>query len=206
MNMLFMIKHLFLFDWKLHKSAILLPVFMFFIVFAHSVTASTLSSLHVLQTAFLPWIAWTIIHHLHPLFSEGARDTLLPYYRKWFFIDSIRYTAIFLSMYIVLIAMILRHSDTLSPIVFIHHVSLFLFFLFFGMTLILLMKNFEYALSILLMYTLIEIVTKGQFMPWPHVFQFESFEFDPLYVSKVGLTFIFSILFMSTGLFQMYRR
>ncbi|WP_203229913.1 hypothetical protein [Exiguobacterium sp. OS-77] len=68
------------------------------------------------------------------------------------------------------------------------------------------MKNFEYALSILLMYTLIEIVTKGQFMPWPHVFQFESFEFDPLYVSKVGLTFIFSILFMSTGLFQMYRR
>ncbi|MGX9807824.1 hypothetical protein ACV3PA_11345 [Exiguobacterium acetylicum] len=206
MSMLFLIKHLFSFDWKLHKTAILLPVFMFFILLVHISTASTASSLRVLQTAFLPWIAWTIILHLQPIFDEGARDTLLPHYRKWIFLDILRYTVVFLSMYIVLIGMILRHGDSLSPIVYIHHVSIFLFFLFFGMALIWLTKNFEFALSILLMYTLLEIVTKGQFMPWPHVFQFETFEFDPLFVSKIGTTFILAIFFMMMGLFQMYRR
>lgn len=141
MSMLFLIKHLFSFDWKLHKTAILLPVFMFFILLVHISTASTASSLRVLQTAFLPWIAWTIILHLRPLFDEGARDTLLPHYRKWIFLDILRYTAIYLVMYIVLIGIVLRHGDSLLPIVYIHHVSIFLFFLFFGMALIWLTKS-----------------------------------------------------------------
>lgn len=202
----FTFRRLFLFDWKLHGMAMLLPAIMFFVVELYFFFDGTSYGIQVIQTAFIPWIAWTIILHLQPMFNEGAYDTLAPYYRRWLWMDIFRFLSVYFIGYVMLIWTIQTNDVDVPMIVYIHHILLIFLFLFFGMALILWTKRFEYALSLLLMYTLLEVVTKGQFMPWPHVFQFELDYFDPLFVSKIQFVGFLTILFAGASAIKIYYR
>lgn len=199
-------KRLFWFDWRLHGIAMLLPLIMFVALESYVLSNPMLYGIQVIQTTFIPWIAWTVILHFQPIFDEGAYDTLVPYYRKWLVMDILRFLLLYFVGYLVLTGTLLFNGVDIPTVVFLHHTELILLFLFFGMTLILWTKRFEYALSLLLMYTLLEVVTKGQFMPWPHVFQFETNYFDPLYHVKVQFIGILVILFSFMSIAKISKR
>lgn len=199
------LRRLFVFDWKLHGIAILLPLLVFLVLEISALTGSL--TIQIIHTVFIPWIAWTILLHLHPLFEEGAYETLVPYYRKWISVDTIRFLSVYLTGYLILMATILKINFTSVPlIVYVHHILLLVLFLFAGMSLMLWTRKFEYVIAIVLMYTLLEVVTKGQFMPWPHVFELDGNMTDPLYQSKVQLVGVLTILFASLAGIRLWYR
>lgn len=199
--------HLFMFDWKLHGIAALLPMLVFLVLEVSALSDSLTSGIQIVHTVFIPCVAWTIMLHLHPLFEEGAYHTLVLQYRKWIWVDAGRFFLVYFGGYIVLMATILESDFSALPfLVYVHHILLLLLFLFVGMSLMLWTQKFEYALALILMYTLLEIVTKGQFMPWPHVFQFDDNLTDPLYQSKVQRVGVLTILFAGLSGIRLWQR
>jgi membrane protein implicated in regulation of membrane protease activity len=73
-----------------------------------------------------------------------------------------------------------------------------LFYMFFGTSLIVLIKNIEISLTIIIIYTVLEVVTLGEFMPWPHIFLFEPPVWDLFLLRKFVILSITVIVLMFT--------
>ncbi len=199
-----------LFEWKYQRLLGILPLALFcmtlFVVMGYERNLHT--NLQTVQTLYLPWISWSAILYFQPLYDKGAYHTLVPHYRKWFGFHFIFVFILYFLGYLILLISTngAFHLIQMNPIILVHHVLLLFLYWMIGAGLLLLTKSFEYAAALVLTYTLIEAITRGEFMPWPHVFQFNEFYDDPIYVQKVGMIAILCIIFSMLTLTRLFKR
>lgn len=79
-----------------------------------------------------------------------------------------------------------------------------LFYALLGALSIIVSKTLEVSIALIFLYTVLEIVTQGTFMPWPHIFQFEPPVDVVFYQTKLLLLFIitFILAFLVGPLFK----
>lgn len=199
-----------LFDWKYNKILNIVPVIMFGFTFALILISGR--DLHVnlerIQTLYLPWISWSAILYFQPLHDQGAYYTLVPFYRRWFSFNLITLIVIYGVGYLILIISLSGAFELVktNPIIIIHHILLLFLYWGLGSALILITRSFEYSSSLVFTYTLIESITRGEFMPWPHIFQFNEFYGDTLYTQKVSLIVVLTIVFLTMSIARLFRR
>lgn len=79
----------------------------------------------------------------------------------------------------------------------IHLLLLFLFYQLIGVALLTIVKSLEIAVSIYAIYTVTEVVTLVDFLPWPHLFIFEEVFYDVWLFLKfffLGIGIILSVV------------
>ncbi|OSX54649.1 hypothetical protein [Anoxybacillus ayderensis] len=130
----------------------------------------------VVQGIAVPIAGWHIVFLYNSLYEEGATETLLPYYRKVFFIDIIRYTVSHGTFVFLLVGLTvwLNGTQFFTVPLIIHLMMLFVFYQIVGLAVLSAVKSLDVALAIIAMYTFMEVATQGTFMPWPHVFIFRE--------------------------------
>ncbi|MCC5892713.1 hypothetical protein [Exiguobacterium sp.] len=199
-----------LFDWRYQRLLGYIPL-VFFCLTLFMVTQREFglnTAIQIVHALYLPWIAWSAILYFQPLHDTGAYYALIHHYRKWFGFNFIFLLTLYVSGYSILILSIdgaFRLIQT-YPIIVVHHLLLLTLYWMIGAGLILLLKSFEYAAALVLAYTLIEVVTRGEFMPWPHIFYFNEFYGDPMYVQKIGMLVTISFLFLVLTLIRLFKR
>lgn len=181
----------FLFDRKTMGVTFFVPVFIFSIVLLLILvvpknTADSYNNVILIQGGFIPFSCWWLMYRLSEIYEEGAQETLAPYYSKSFMVDFLRYYVLnTLATCLLSAALVMGHGIEALPLVnFIHFFLLLLFFMWLGSFLIVLIKNIEIALTIVLIFTVLEVATLGEYMPWPHIFLFEYPVWDPVLASK----------------------
>lgn len=181
----------FLFDRKTMGFTFFVPVFiflmaLFLILFVPRVQSDSYNNIILIQGSFIPFSCWWIMYRLSEMYEEGAQETLVPYYTKRFRIDFLRYYLLNAAGILLLGAVLVLKQgiDVLPLINFIHFFLLLLFYMSLGTFLIVLTKNIEIALTIVLIFTVLEVATLGEYMPWPHIFLFEYPVWDPIMVNK----------------------
>ncbi|KHF27252.1 hypothetical protein LR68_03948 [Anoxybacillus sp. BCO1] len=130
----------------------------------------------VVQGIAVPIAGWHIVFLYNSLYEEGATETLLPYYRKVFFIDIIRYAALHGMFVFLLVGLTvwLNGTQFFTVPLIIHLMMLFIFYQIVGLAVLSAVKSLDVALAIIAMYTFMEVATQGTFMPWPHIFIFRE--------------------------------
>lgn len=128
----------------------------------------------VIQGIFIPFCCWHLLFRYSEIFELGAKETLLPYYKQWVIYDIIRYTVLYFIGLLVLQGLIyLKYgSGVFHLLTLIHLPILLVFYILIGLVTILYTKSTEVALTFISIYTVIEVVTQGTFMPWPRIFFF----------------------------------
>ncbi|GIW50571.1 MAG: hypothetical protein KatS3mg080_1182 [Anoxybacillus sp.] len=130
----------------------------------------------VVQGIAVPIAGWHIVFLYNSLYEEGATETLLPYYRKVFFIDIIRYAALHGMFVFLLVGLTvwLNGTQFFTVPLIIHLMMLFIFYQIVGLAVLSAVRSLDVALAIIAMYTFMEVATQGTFMPWPHIFIFRE--------------------------------
>ncbi|MBB5356341.1 hypothetical protein HNR43_002325 [Anoxybacillus mongoliensis] len=130
----------------------------------------------VVQGIAVPIAGWHIVFLYNSLYEEGATETLLPYYRKVFFIDIIRYAALHGTFVFLLVGLTvwLNGTQFFTVPLIIHLMMLFIFYQIVGLAVLSAVRSLDVALAIIAMYTFMEVATQGTFMPWPHIFIFRE--------------------------------
>lgn len=130
------------------------------------------------------------------LYEDGATDTLKYYYRKVVVLDIIRYFIIHSVCNSLLFTLIIGKYGTsfITGKLIIHLFLLFIFFQLIGLALLMATKSIEISISFIVSYTLVEILTLGTFMPWPHLFLFKE-PFDVIWYNFTIFSLITGILF-----------
>lgn len=199
-----------LFDWRYQRLFGFIPLVFFcltvFIVMKHDLGLNT--NIQIVHALYLPWIAWSAILYFQPLHDTGAYYALIHHYRKWFgFNFMFLFTLYGLGYFSLLLSIdgAFRLIQT-YPVILVHHLLILILYWMIGAGLILLLKSFEYAAALVLTYTLIEVVTRGEFMPWPHIFYFNDFYGDPMYVQKNGMIVTVSLIFLTLTLIRLFKR
>ncbi|MDQ0341091.1 hypothetical protein J2S00_003935 [Caldalkalibacillus uzonensis] len=140
------------------------------------------------QGIAVPLAGWHLIFLYSSLYEEGAKETLIVYYRKVLITDIIRYSllhGIFISLLVGLTTWI-NGPDFFTGTLMMHLILLFIFFQMVGLAILSATNSLDITLAIVATYTLVEVVTQGTFMPWPHLFIFE----EPIRDIQLGLTFL----------------
>ncbi|MGE7983639.1 hypothetical protein [Solibacillus sp. NPDC093137] len=195
--------YMFYFDFKTMGLTFFVPILAFFfttlfIIISKSHQIET--AIIIIQGLFIPFTCWALMYRLNELYEEGAQETLIPYYSRIFIFDALRYLTIntFSILLLSSLLVIKFGKNSLSNINLIHFFLLIFFFLFLGTALLVLLKNVELSLTIIFIYSIIEVVTLGEFMPWPHIFIFDSpslnifiiIKFITLFISIITLFYI----------------
>ncbi|WP_461200505.1 hypothetical protein [Anoxybacillus sp. TBDG-1] len=130
----------------------------------------------VVQGIAVPIGGWHIVFLYNSLYEDGATETLLPYYRKVFFIDMIRYAALHGTFVFLLVGLTvwLNGTQFFTVPLIIHLMMLFIFYQIVGLAVLSAVQSLDVALAIIAMYTFMEVATQGTFMPWPHIFIFRE--------------------------------
>lgn len=199
-----------LFEWRYQRVLGIFPLLAFcaslLIVIRDS--SELYLSIQIVHSLYLPWISWSVILYFQPLYDTGAYYTLIPHYRKWI---GVNYVFLF-TLYVIGYLLLLFNIDGASrliqtnPFILIHHLLLLTLFWSIGAGLVLLLKSFEYAIALVLTYTLIEIITRGEFMPWPHIFYFHEYYDHTIYIQKISLIMLISLIFVCLALVRLYKR
>ncbi|WP_243292180.1 hypothetical protein [Bacillus sp. FJAT-47783] len=173
--------HLFKFDIKLLRFlygfpfvAYLLCV-LIILVFGGKSDDSFLPYVAV-QGIAVPMAGWHLVFLYSSLFEEGAKETLISYYRRVLIIDITRYAimhAIFISLLASLTAWINKPNFFNSTLI-MHLIMLFIFYQIVGIAILSATESLDISLAIIATYTFMEVVTQGTFMPWPHLFIFNE--------------------------------
>lgn len=100
--------------------------------------------------------------------EDGAWDTLINLYKKHAIIDLMRYYTV-MNLLMILLLFFLNLADVPWHLI-LFALLLGLNFLLIGALLILLVKNVEMAFGFIAIYTVVEYVTNGELIPWPHFF------------------------------------
>lgn len=177
---------------------------LFLILFISREPTGIYNNLIIIQGVYIPFSCWCLMYRLGEIYQEGAQETLIPYYSKHFLKDFFRYFVInIFGVFLLCTIFIVKYgAHSLSILNMIHFIVLVLFYMFFGTALIVLIKNIEISLTVIIIYTVLEVVTLGEFMPWPHIFLFAppiwdsilSTKFTILFISVfvlLGITFVF---------------
>ncbi|WP_143416171.1 hypothetical protein [Geobacillus sp. E263] len=142
----------------------------------------------VVQGIAVPIAGWHLVFLYNSLYEEGARETLIVYYRKVLVIDIIRYAllhAIFISLLVGLTVWI-NGPDFFTSTLIVHLIMLFIFYQIIGIAVLSAVQSLDIALAIVATYTFMEVATQGTFMPWPHLFIFR----EPIGDISILLTFL----------------
>ncbi|WP_100012144.1 hypothetical protein [Lentibacillus sediminis] len=190
----------FRFDMKTMGVIFFVPVVMFafslsIIVLAPGIVDDRYNNIVVIQGLFIPFSCWWILYRLSEMYEEGAQETLVPYYSKRFPVDFFRYFFLHVIGLAVLCSILIIKYDAsiLTGINVLHFIILTLFYMLLGTSLIVLIKNVEISLTIIMIYTVLEVITQGDYMPWPHVFLFDppiNGPFLPIKLSVLGVAVI----------------
>lgn len=200
----------FRFDRKTMGLTFFVPVLVFiitliFILFLPREEAGIYDNVIVIQGMFIPFSCWWLMYRLSEMYEEGAQETLAPYYAKRFPVDFIRYYFVnALGILLLSAAFVLKYGvEELALINFIHFFLLLLFYQFLGTSLIVWIKNIEIALTVVLIFTVLEVVTLGEYMPWPHIFLFKPPIWNPFLSAKfiilsvtIGVLALFTVVFL----------
>lgn len=196
----------FQFDRKTMGFLFFVPLLMFvlslfMILFIDRGETGLYNHIIVIQGVFIPFSCWCLMYRLSEMYEEGAQETLAPYYSKRFILDFIRYFMTnLIGVFLLVSVFVLSYgANELQTLNIVHFIILVLFYMFFGTTLIVLIKNIEMSLTIILIYTVLEVVTLGTFMPWPHIFLFEPPIWEPFLMTKfILLTITVFVLMVVT--------
>ncbi|GLH65525.1 hypothetical protein [Parageobacillus sp. G301] len=142
----------------------------------------------VVQGIAVPIAGWHLVFLYNSLYEEGAKETLIVYYRKVLVIDIIRYAllhAIFISLLVGLTVWI-NGPDFFTSTLIVHLIMLFIFYQIIGIAVLSAVQSLDIALAIVATYTFMEVATQGTFMPWPHLFIFR----EPIDDIPIRLTFL----------------
>lgn len=187
----------FQFDRKTMGFLFFVPLLMFvlslfMILFIDRGETGLYNHIIVIQGIFIPFSCWCLMYRLSEMYEEGAQETLAPYYSKRFILDFIRYFMTnLIGVFLLVSVFVLSYgANELQTLNIVHFIILVLFYMFFGTTLIVLIKNIEMSLTLILIYTVLEVVTLGTFMPWPHIFLFEPPIWEPFLMTKFILLMI----------------
>ncbi|MCM3455259.1 hypothetical protein M3685_15135 [Heyndrickxia oleronia] len=187
----------FLFDRKTMGIIFFVPIIMFIfamflILFIPREQTGIYNNLIVIQGVYIPFSCWCLMYRLSEMYQEGALETLIPYYSKHLFNDFLRYFVInILGVFLLCTIFIVKYgAHQLSALNMIHFIILVLFYMFFGTSLMVLIKNIEISLTVIVIYTVLEVVTLGEFMPWPHIFLFDPPIWEPTLSKKFTILFI----------------
>ncbi|WP_342462883.1 hypothetical protein NST62_10565 [Ureibacillus sp. FSL K6-8385] len=195
----------FLFDRKTMGLTFFVPIVMFglsllLILLVPREQNGIYNNIIIIQGVFIPFSCWCLMYRLSEMYEEGAQETLVPYYSKRFGIDFLRYFIVnIIGVFLLCTAFVVKYGmSSLSALNVIHFIILVLFYMFFGTSLIVLIKNIEISLTIIIIYTVLEVVTLGEFMPWPHIFLFQPPVWDPFLLRKFVILLITVIVLMFT--------
>lgn len=156
----------------------------------------------IVQGIYIPFSCWWMILRLTPVYEDGAVQTLSPYYQKYLWFDIIRYAIAYLLGLMSLVIVIIMKYDTsvIDYLLLIHFILLVFLYILMGALSIIISRTLEVSMTMIFLYTVLEVVTQGSFMPWPHIFQFEPPLDTVLYEAKIlrlGLLTIFLALLVS---------
>lgn len=121
-----------------------------------------------LQYIFLPMYCFWPVFRYSELLEDGAWETLINLYKKHAIIDLMRYYTV-MNLLMILLLFFLNLADVPWHLI-LFALLLGLNFLLIGALLILLVKNVEMAFGFIAIYTVVEYVTNGELIPWPHFF------------------------------------
>lgn len=157
----------------------------------------------VVQGIAVPIAGWHIVFLYNSLYEEGATETLLPYYRKVFFIDIIRYAALHGMFVFLLVGLTvwLNGTQFFTVPLIIHLMMLFIFYQIVGLAVLSAVRSLDVALAIIAMYTFMEVATQGTFMPWPHIFIFR----EPVASISMFLPLFWLIIGVFLSIVQIWR-
>lgn len=206
--MIHKIKHHFAFDVHLLRFIYFIPFICYIIVLLLMVMGYLNSTDKYLPYIFLQGIA-VPISGLHMVFlysyiyDDGAKETLLPYYKHNLMYDLMRYSMMhgFILILFILLLNWMNGIVFLSVIMLMHLLLLFIFYQLIGIALLTLFESLELSIAIYATYTLTEVITQGTFLPWPHIFIFE----EPYLDIWLTLTFFFLILGIALSIAQLLR-
>ena len=130
----------------------------------------------VIQGIAVPIAGWHLVFLYRHLYDEGAKEALLWHYRKAVVFDLVRYAVLHGGCIALLVAAVIGIQGTmfLTAPVLGHLFLLFLFYQLIGLALLGVFGSLDVALSVISVYTFMEVATQGTFMPWPHLFLFQA--------------------------------
>ncbi|KJE27757.1 putative membrane protein [Geobacillus kaustophilus] len=130
----------------------------------------------VIQGMAVPIAGWHLVFLYRHLYDEGAKEALLWHYRKAVVFDLVRYAVLHGGCIVLLVAAVIWIHGTmfLTAPVLVHLFLLFSFYQLIGLALLGVFGSLDVALSVISVYTFMEVVTQGTFMPWPHLFLFQA--------------------------------
>jgi|SRR5699024_6374821 len=202
------IKHHFTFDVRLLKGIYFIPYIGYIIVFFLMVMGYLNSSDIYLPYIFLQGVAIPISGlHLPFLYSyiydDGAKATLIPYYKHSIMYDLIRYSLMHGVILLLFISLLIWMNGIafFNATIITHLLLLFLFYQLVGITLLSIIESLELSIALYATYTLTEVITQGTFLPWPHIFIFE----EPFLNIWLVLTFFFLVLGIILSITQLLR-
>lgn len=184
------IKLLFEFDVKSMGYLFFIPIFLWaLLAFLFLITAMEVKPFYqIVQFIFIPSSGWWIVYRYSELLEDGARETLFPLYKEYLLTDIIRYYAIVV-LEIIFLFLFYNNAGSLQWELIIYSLLLGLNFLILGTLLILWTRNIELSIGLIAIYTLVEFVTNGQLIPWPHFF----YNFDSLVMSNIYIGYALNV-------------
>ncbi len=171
--------HLFIFDIKLLRFFYSFPFVSYALCVLLMLTVGIRSDAPFMPYIFVQSIAvsmagWHLVFLYSSLYEEGAKETLIVYYRKLLIIDIMRYAllhSIFISLLVGLTVWI-NGTDFFTSTLIVHLILLFVFYQLVGVAILSVTNSLDITLAIVTTYTFMEVATQGTFMPWPHLFLF----------------------------------
>ncbi|RFA37303.1 hypothetical protein CAI16_02175 [Virgibacillus dokdonensis] len=202
------LKHHFTFDIKLLKGIYTLPfvgyiIALFLIFTSHLNSTDPYLPYIFLQGVAVPVSGLHIVFLYSYIYDEGSKEVLLPYYKNNLLYDLVRYSMLHGCILFLFTCLLiwLNGFGFFDAKIILHLLLLFVFYQVIGVTLLSLVESLELSIAIYATYTITEVVTKGTFLPWPHIFLFE----EPIINIWLVLTFIFLILGLVLSIVQLIR-
>ncbi|KIL80096.1 hypothetical protein [Bacillus badius] len=171
--------HLFTFDIKLLRYLYGFPFVAYTLCILLMLTIgmrsdSPFTSYIFVQGIAVPMAGLQLVFLYNSLYEEGARETLLFYYRKVLIVDVMRYAFLHGVFILSLVGLTIWMNGMgfFNSTIIIHLIMLFIFYQVVGIAILSTTNSFDITLAIVATYTFMEIATQGTFMPWPHLFLF----------------------------------
>lgn len=203
--------HLFTFDIKLLRYLYSFPFLIYALTVLLMLTVGARTGDPFTPHIFVQGIAvsisgWHLIFLYNSLYEEGAKETLIVYYRKVFPLDILRYSllhAIFISL-LVGLTILINGSDFYTSTLIVHLIMLFIFYQIVGLAILSATNSLDITLAMVTTYTFMEVATQGTFMPWPHLFIFEE-PIDDIWIRLTFLSLGTGIILSAIQLWQKFK-
>lgn len=151
------------------------------------------------QLILIPIFSIWIMYIFKDFYENNLKDLLFSYPISVFTLGVKKVILLTFFSYFIIFPLILI-DDNILNMIFLYFSQLSLF-VSLGFLLITITKNFELSLTLTLSYIVIELLTKGSFVPWPHVIIFETENLNQFsfVVNQSVLNFGYSFLILYFG-------